>query len=414
MTNPDRTIEAHLPQRRTVADNVFDVWDRMPWVRAAVWAILYQGLLTVVGRLFELSMSPWGDFPFLADLFGHTSRWDSFWYEMIVRDGYAADPSTVAFYPLFPLLVWLLDHVFFGVLSLPALGILVNTIALAAALRALSALVAEIAPGRANEKLAALLLLSSPVAFTFHAFYTEAIFIALSLWAYRFARQQLWWAMGLTLAFTTSARLTGILVVGLCGLEFLRAKGWRPRRFITPQLAWFLLAPLGLVAYGVHCWYVYGNPLAMIDNVRASTHWTYHVLDLNIFATLAREAGIVLNAFLGTSGTMTNAIIFYDLLPLLSLSVLLVASIGVLVLRGRDGIPLAGFGLVAIVMLSLNSNLRSVHRYVMVVFVLYLAAIMLVDRHPRTRSVLHGLVYAGILLQGWWYYLYVTSSQLVV
>lgn len=387
-------------------------WRTSGWLRAWAWSIAYQLAMTVLGRMFELSRSPWENRAFFDELLGHTVRWDGPWYEMIINAGYGADPSVVAFYPSFPALVALVQVVSFGLVGQLVIGFLINTVALAVSLRGLQILVQEYAPGAANERLAVLLLLSSPIAFIFHAFYTESLFLAISIWAFVFARRQLWWAMGVMLAISTATRLTGILVVGLCGLEYLRQRAWKPRRVLTPNLAWFLLAPLGFVSYMVVCQIVYGNPFAMIDNVRSSPHWPYHIFNPNIFETLYQETRIVIRAFLGLEGTMTLGVLFHNLFPLVALAILLLSSVAILFALRGDGVPLAGFGFAAFVMFLLNSNVRSVYRYVLVVFSIYIAAVLVADRYPQSRPVLRWVAYGGLWLQGWWYSLFLTDPQL--
>lgn len=405
-------MKSTIDPRPTRTDRLIARWHSNGWLRAGSWAVAYQLLMTALGRMFELSRSPWENHAVLDDLLVHTVEWDSPWYLMIINDGYGADPSVVAFYPSFPALVWLGDLLTFGLVDQLIIGLVINTVALTFSLRGLAILVNDFAPGLRNERLAVFLLLSSPIAFVFHAFYTESLFLAISVWAFVFARRQLWWATGVLLAASTATRLTGVLVIGLCGLEYLRQRGWSPRRIISPQLAWFLLAPLGFVSYMVVCQVVYDNPFAMIDNVRSSPHWPYHIFNANIFETLIQETKIVAKAFLGLEGTMTMGVLFHNLFPLVALAILGLASVAILVALRRDGIPLAGFGLAAFVMFLLNSNVRSVYRYALVVFSIYIAAVLVAERYPRSRPVLRWVAYGGLMLQGWWYFLFITDPQL--
>ena len=88
-----------------------------------------------------------------------------------------------------------------------------------------------------------MLVLSAPAAFFLHVFYGKALFLALSLWAYLFALKRNWIGVGILLALLTAARLPALLVIGLCGLEYLHSYSWNLKKAFNKNILWFLLAP---------------------------------------------------------------------------------------------------------------------------------------------------------------------------
>ncbi len=90
----------------------------------------------------------------------------------------------LAFYPSFPALVQLSDLLSFGLVDQLIIGLVINTATLAFSLRGLLLLIEDFAPGSQSERLAVFLLLSSPIAFVFHAFHTESLLLAISVWAF--------------------------------------------------------------------------------------------------------------------------------------------------------------------------------------------------------------------------------------
>src|SRR5690606_32700962 len=95
---------------------------------------------------------------------------------------------------------------------------------------ALMRIVAHFKASRHQQFIAVAAFLCFPSAFFLHTFYTEALFIALAFWAYLFALQRKWWAMGILLAVLTASRLPSVLFVALCGLEYLRSYSWNIRQ----------------------------------------------------------------------------------------------------------------------------------------------------------------------------------------
>jgi len=311
------------------------------------------------------------------------NHWDAGWYLHIIQSAYGLEgsPAAPAFYPLFPLIIGVLNTLTFGLIPLLALALIMNTAALWAALLALTRILKHFKVSKWGSLIGVAAFLAFPSAFFLHAFYSEALFIAVAFWAYYFTLKKKWWAVGTLLAVLTAARLPSLLFVALCGLEYLRTYDWSIKKALNKKILWFLLAPLGLLAYGLYLLTVRGSFFAMFQAYSTTTDWTYQVFNPNIFATLFETTAKISTSFIG--GGFNYEIFVNYALPLASIVAILVASIFILYKLRKDGIPLFVFGILSVVLFTLNSNVVSVHRYALACVVIYIAIALFVTKRNR-------------------------------
>ncbi|RKT52998.1 mannosyltransferase family protein [Saccharothrix australiensis] len=374
------------------------------WARAFALVFAWHAVLTAVAVLFQGTLPIGEGYPVKvlgpdATLLSHTYRWDSENFHQIANGGYAneATPWVHAFYPFFPFCVWLLETITFGKLGFLAVGMIVNGIASWCAATALLKIARHFVTGERAAWLTVAAFLTAPTAFFLHGFYSEAVFCALGFWAFLFALRRQWVWMGLCLIPLTATRITAVLFVGLCFLEFFRSRDWKLRGLLSWHLLWFPAAGLGVVAYAVVLQVVTGDPLAMFHAYDTVSTWGYHVTNFNIPGTLATEVSASWEAL--ASGRPNNWQVLSHLLPLVGLVVLLASSVYVFVALRKDGIPLAAFGLASFVMFTLNSNVVSVHRYLLPCLVIYVAMVLAAQRRRALRPVLYGWLYTTTLVQ---------------
>lgn len=399
--DPPAAAEPQVPPRRRRPGDL---------VTGAVVAVCFQGVLTVFGAVVERAFSPLqsltgGRAPASPSLLQHMDRWDAGFFHWIPDGYYQLDPQSPAFYPLFPILARGVELAGFGLFGFLAAGLILNTIAtwvvVVTLLRITQYFIGErgFVGERATSWLAVAIMLTAPTAFFLHEFYSEATFMALGFTAYLLALRRRWMLMGLCLVPLTATRITAVLFVGLCFLEFWRAGGWRWRALLSPAVLWFPVSVLGFGCYALYLHLANGDALAMFHAYEAGPFWSFHVFDPNISATLAEQAGVVGRAVFGDAA-FSNYTLADQVLPLTGLVLLLAASGYLAVVLRGDGVPLAVFGLMSFVMFTLNSNLVSVHRYLLPCLVLYIASAVLVSRHPRVKPAVFAVMYAGVLLQG--------------
>lgn len=304
----------------------------------------------------------------------YVTNWDGGWYKAILNDAYS-DPTSpaAAFYPLLPLIVKILQIITFNTIPLPIIILFINIIFLAIAIFFLHEIALIFLKKEKSANLAVLLFLTFPTAFFMGQFYTEALFCALSFAAYFFTLNKQWSKMGVTLAILTATRLPSILTVLLCGLEYLNQHQWKIKKAFNKNLAWFLLTPIGFLAYGLYLLNARGNFFGMMGAYRLTDDWVYQKFDPIFIRTLFKEVTIVLtNPFSAESLNWGNYIVNH-LMPLLSLTLLAITSIYAVKKFRHKGYALGISSLTSIAFFSLNSNIVSVHRYVLPCLVVFVA-----------------------------------------
>ena len=361
-------------------------------------AVAWQLAFTIIG----ISISP------DASTLAHMTHWDAGWYLHIIATGYAesGSPAAPAFYPLFPLLVSAIHTLSFGLFSVELSALILNTFALWMALLALIHILRFHGVSRSGKVLALSAFLCFPSAFFMHAFYGEALFVAIAFWAYAFALQRKWWAMALLLAILTASRLPSLLFVGLCSLEYLKSYQWNLQKAFNKQAGWFVLAPLGFIFYGLYLQLVRGDFLAMFHAYGATDDWLYQKFNPNILGTLYQSCQQVFASIIG--GSFNYEIFINYALPLASLFAIALSSVYVWYRLKKEGIPLLVFGLVSIVFYTLNSNVVSVHRYALACIVIYVA-VALFAKHQLNKVLLALLCLASLAVQFFLYTKFVQS-----
>lgn len=194
---------------------------RRDWVSAAVLVAA-----TRVGYLVLAWLAQWylaGGTGRLRPGVAHWRRWDADIYVKIAQHGYSgpgAEPWSEAFPPGWPLLLRGVSAL--GVDPVVA-GLLLTTVASVVAVAYLLRLLADERPARSDApRHAALYLLLFPTAVFLVAGYSEAVFLAGAIAAFRESRRGRWGRVALPAAVAVAARWTGLfLLVGLT-VELIR------------------------------------------------------------------------------------------------------------------------------------------------------------------------------------------------
>jgi hypothetical protein len=186
------------------------------------------------------------------------NRWDAAWYLDIAEKGYYlrgdGKQANVVFFPLYPLLVRLMGYLTGGNLVLA--GWIVSSVFLALAVAMLTRLTQEFHPD-IDPSRPALFLLVFPTAFYLNAVYSESMFLFLSLTVVFFALKRKFVLAGVCAALASATRVAGVFLFVVLIVEFVQAYGWRA---LFTLRAWPLaLAPVGIIAFFLHHWVVFGD-----------------------------------------------------------------------------------------------------------------------------------------------------------
>jgi Gpi18-like mannosyltransferase len=239
------------------------------------WLFLVTRILLVIVTYFGyilLTQEKYSGTPVsIATFVNAWDQWDAKQYVQIAQHGYQSPYYTLAFYPLYPLLIALPARLL-GDWSYFPLGMLISNAALFGSLFLLYQLASETG-GEEVAKRTLIYLCIFPTAFFFFTAYNESLFLFLTLGVFLALRRQRWWLAGLLGMFAALTRNTGIM---LCA-PFLYEL-WLVRESILSSLRQFskgvlsiLLIPLGTLLYALYNWQLTGNPLMF---AATQSHWS--------------------------------------------------------------------------------------------------------------------------------------------
>lgn len=256
----------------SVPSAVQDVVVALIVTRVATWAIVFVTNILVVPKIqrpYSVPL-PWEKF---AETF---AIWDSGWYFDIANRGYFFSPdgqSSIAFFPLYPVLVRLCAAPFGGSPSaIWIAAIAVSWIAFFSALVALHQLTERLVGTREAARRTVFYIAVFPFSIYFTRVHTEALFLLLTVLCVRAGFDSRWLRAGVLGGLAALTRPNGILIgVPLLMLAFA---GRPSLGMLSRRLAALAPIPLALAGYSTYVYALSGNPLAWLD---AQRHWGYSI-----------------------------------------------------------------------------------------------------------------------------------------
>jgi hypothetical protein len=197
----------------------------------------------------------------LVDLF---FRWDSRWYLSVAMNGYSYTPgqqSSIAFFPLYPVLVKLFSFAGMGILLS---GILLSNVALFLAMLYLYKLVEMDYKGERIALNSVYFALMFPASIFFSLFYSESLFLLLSIACFYYARKGRWFASSLLGYFSALTRIVGVLLIIPLFIEYIGATSIRDIKIpkLRRDILFMLGPPAGLFTYMIYLFLTFNEPLA--------------------------------------------------------------------------------------------------------------------------------------------------------
>lgn len=185
--------------------------------------------------------------------------WDSGWYDSIATSGYEyisdGKQHSVAFFPLFPLLIRILMNL--G-LSFKVAGLLINNLAFLAALIILYLWVEEYS-GKTTARWTIAAFAWCPYSLFGTVIYTEGLFLLLTTAALITFSKQQYISAGFWGILSTATRVPGICLIPAC-LFMCWKEGRSLKAYITS-----LSMGIGLLLYSFYCSLTFGDALAFAD-----------------------------------------------------------------------------------------------------------------------------------------------------
>jgi hypothetical protein len=377
-------IQSRLFQSRAVRDSV-------PIVAIVV---LMTAVLGFLAHLLEGSPRPdvfpisvrWKPFfePFVV--------WDGGWYFTIASAGYHYTPgvqSPIAFFPLYPLLVrtvaWPLGSSPEAIL---ASGIAISSASFAAALVLLHRLTVQLTGSANTARRAVMYLAVFPFSFYFTRFYSESLFLLLTVSAVTLALRSRWLSAGMVGALAAATRPNGIVIA--LPLLFLACTDRPQAAVLVRRLGALSLASLGPLAYSAYVFRLTGDPLMWLN---AQEQWGYSLWHaptqhLVTVATAVEQMGLYRYLLQGGDAP-------YELLYA-------IVAVGALALVPRVA-SVCGAGLAAYVLASIliplsGNSLVGTGRYVSVLFPLFIALATLKSRRLHEFMLVVSSLLLAVLL----------------
>jgi Gpi18-like mannosyltransferase len=184
-------------------------------------------------------------------------------YLELGRRGYRHAPFDItnnhsqafAYFPLHPLLLWLLGHV---VKDDILWGAALCNVFFFLALVLLYKLTLAFGYDDSVATRTIFYLGAFPVSYFFSVPYSESLFVLLTVASFYAARRENWWLAGVIGLFASAARVTGVLL-----FPALLIFSWQMYRSLqVKRVLGLLLVPFGLFAYMFYSWWLSGEALA--------------------------------------------------------------------------------------------------------------------------------------------------------
>jgi Gpi18-like mannosyltransferase len=261
------------------------------------------------------------------------ARWDSGFYLQIAAQGYRhVDPSSVAFFPLYPMLMRVLAFGSQDWVTLVTIGWVLSNVSTVLGLVYLYKLIILDAPER-TAKQTIWCMLFCPTSFFFSMVYTEGLFLLLTVAAFYCARRKRWAAACILGGLSAATRAIGVLLVLPLAYEWFLQ---RPRSSRGSGL-YLLLVPCGLGGYMLYLYTAFGDPLVF---AKAHASWG-RVISLSgawqrITTSLADPMSVdrLLGASLDLAFILVGGVLFLGLLRRVRFSYVLYSAYAI-------GVPLA-------------------------------------------------------------------------
>ncbi|NTU46003.1 hypothetical protein HGA88_00045 [Candidatus Roizmanbacteria bacterium] len=220
-------------------------------------------LFVLLGFLAPSIFPTPGSFPYEAQLKMYEpfflqplAHFDGIHYLLISENGYAQYEQ--AFFPLYPLLIYLLSQYLFGGHSIVA-GVLISFLSFIGGMYVFKKYLQELMKKDTSIWWTLLFFLLFPTSFFLNAVYTEGLFFLLSIGTFYFIHKKNWVLAGICAFFASLTRLIGIFLIIPFALIILRR--WQEGKKLQGYFILLFAPVVGLATYCLYLWQTTGDPL---------------------------------------------------------------------------------------------------------------------------------------------------------
>lgn len=298
---------------------------------------------------------------FRNDFWGVFANWDGGYFLTLAENGYT-ETIHYAFFPLFPLLL--------KVLEAP----LINWLSFAGVIIIFTKLLKEDYSVNQIEKIFFFFLLF-PTSFFLLMVYSEGLFLLLTLLTFYLARKQKFGSATIIAILASLTRPFGVATIAGLLIEWYfadkKSRSW-----------WPLLSPVGLIGYCFYLWQTTGNPFIFLD---AQNNWQRQLSfgGLLFFQYLP-------DLFKGCS---------FDTFLMWMNYLLLVAAVGILIRSyGKLRLSYVVYSLIVISLPLITGSLMSLSRLLLINFPFFIMLGIWTGKNQKWRMITYGILGGGLSL----------------
>jgi Mannosyltransferase (PIG-V) len=262
VTDLDARTESLVPPLRVprLMDRCMDALRPWRWTIGVylLSRVLLIAVAIVAGKVAHYSLA------------AEVGRWDGTWYARLASTGYpthvAHTPTTLGFFPLYPLVIWLGVHLPGPPNSVILVGVVVSMLGGLVATILIQQLTTDWW-GEKSGRRAALLFCFFPGSIVFSMVYAEGLLIPLAAGCLLALERRRWLLAGVLAGVATAVQpdaLVLVVVCAVCAAVELRGRGWG-----DPEARRSLFAPAfsvaGIGAFAIFLWAWTGTPFATLQ-----------------------------------------------------------------------------------------------------------------------------------------------------
>jgi hypothetical protein len=246
----------------------FKEWCKKNRIFITIILLVIITRLLIIGIAYFSSIKIEFDEPFQGSFLDLFSRYDAGFYIHIAIEGYeysAKGLPTINFFPFYPILIKIFNLLIGNLIGGPGIiGYIISNVSLAIAAIYLY-LLARLDFDENISIKSVFYMLIFPASFYFSIIYTEGLFLLLTISAFYYARKKQWLIASLLGFFISLTRIPGVFIFIPFLIEYLDLNFNSLKisvKKIKKDILYLLLIPAGLLSFMIYQYITFKDPLA--------------------------------------------------------------------------------------------------------------------------------------------------------